>query len=766
MGRLVSLAVLLGLTLFSGVVFTARAQSIDREIAGLTLSSDSPGELLISWDEPSPAPYDYRVNWAKSSEDFPSWQNNDGNAYPTTNSLTVTGLEEGETYKVRVRGRYRDSQDRIVNQSPWSDTVTGTVASTPTQNTPATGAPTISGTAEVGQTLTAGTSGISDTDGLTNVSYSYQWLADDSPVEGATGGTYTLVDTDAGKTIKVRVSFTDDGDNQESLTSAGTSEVKRPLTATIESAPDSHDGSSSFEVRIRFSERLKNGTLGGKVVRVTNGDNTASSRVDGDDEVWKITIEPDGDDDVIIKLAAGDDTGCVSGLACTSDSRPLSHDLTHTVEGPDGTGTDSEEDSDSSPVAPPEVPVSLEEARLPGDEGYVWLGVINGFERGKSRSDELDGSADDRNWYQFVVSGSNGKPSVKADLGLRQLDADADLFLRDRDGNVVEASRSEGTDDERIHMNLSGGVYYLEVRAREAGANAYTLHYGVSALDPEVVLDQSPQDTLTFVPNSFLYSHSGDQNSPPNSKSLLSSLHIPNWVTENEPDDKHLITLAPGESVTQPFYFAGPIEVDGFTLSFASLPTAVQPDHLDLRIVSCEPEVIRTYFDGLDKPDDQGLSDFNAWWDKIIDCTISLDSSGNVDSEDVLVEFHAPTSLDSRRVLFRNDRGRTRISATLLSIRRPYASILFTNRSSTDVTLDVVTTGYGIGSARYSCGIECDSGDYAMFKYAGSFNIRKGQARLPGIDRYSDDGTKMARRAQHGPDHRWGEMKFTLWGDN
>ena len=38
-------------------------------------------------------------------------------------------------------------------------------------NDPATGAPTIGGTAQVGQTLTASTTGISDHDGLTNVTY-------------------------------------------------------------------------------------------------------------------------------------------------------------------------------------------------------------------------------------------------------------------------------------------------------------------------------------------------------------------------------------------------------------------------------------------------------------------------------------------------------------------------------------------------------------------------------------------------------------------
>ena len=43
-------------------------------------------------------------------------------------------------------------------------------------NDAATGAPTISGTAEVGQTLTASTAGISDVDGVPN-SFTYQWIA-------------------------------------------------------------------------------------------------------------------------------------------------------------------------------------------------------------------------------------------------------------------------------------------------------------------------------------------------------------------------------------------------------------------------------------------------------------------------------------------------------------------------------------------------------------------------------------------------------------
>ena len=92
-------------------------------------------------------------------------------------------------------------------------------------NSPATGPPTISGAALVGQTLTADTSGIADEDGLDNVTFSYQWMADDANIQGATDRTYTLADRDEGKAIKVIVSFTDDANNEESLPSAATGAV-------------------------------------------------------------------------------------------------------------------------------------------------------------------------------------------------------------------------------------------------------------------------------------------------------------------------------------------------------------------------------------------------------------------------------------------------------------------------------------------------------------------------------------------------------------
>ena len=73
------------------------------------------------------------------------------------------------------------------------------------ENNQATGLPTVSGTAQAGETLTASTDGIADADGLTSVEYSYQWLADNAEMEGATGSTYTLTDAEVGKSIKVKV---------------------------------------------------------------------------------------------------------------------------------------------------------------------------------------------------------------------------------------------------------------------------------------------------------------------------------------------------------------------------------------------------------------------------------------------------------------------------------------------------------------------------------------------------------------------------------
>ena len=112
----------------------------------------------------------------------------------------------------------------------------------PAGNTLATGAPTITGTAQVGQTLTAGTTAIMDADGLTSVSYTYQWIRvatdnTETNISSATASTYTLVAADQGTTVKVTVSFTDDANNPETLTSAATAAVSAAGNTAATGAP-------------------------------------------------------------------------------------------------------------------------------------------------------------------------------------------------------------------------------------------------------------------------------------------------------------------------------------------------------------------------------------------------------------------------------------------------------------------------------------------------------------------------------------------------
>ena len=88
-----------------------------REIGGLALSGTDPLMIHVSWDEPGEAPKDYRVKWAKVGEPYLKWWKSSGNAFPTNPSHVITGLEEGEEYKVQVRARYDGSA------GPWSDEV-------------------------------------------------------------------------------------------------------------------------------------------------------------------------------------------------------------------------------------------------------------------------------------------------------------------------------------------------------------------------------------------------------------------------------------------------------------------------------------------------------------------------------------------------------------------------------------------------------------------------------------------------------------------
>ena len=178
-----------------------------------TLTADTSG--IVDADGLTNVSYTYQWIRSEGSADT-------GIEGATSSTHTLSDVDEGKTIRVRVSFTDdRGHEENLVGAA--------TTAVQPRPNSPATGIPTISGTAQVGRTLTADTSGIADTDGLTSVSFSYQWIRNDgttdTDIEGATSSTHALSDADEGKTIRVSVAFTDDRGNGETLTSEPTAAV-------------------------------------------------------------------------------------------------------------------------------------------------------------------------------------------------------------------------------------------------------------------------------------------------------------------------------------------------------------------------------------------------------------------------------------------------------------------------------------------------------------------------------------------------------------
>ena len=168
----------------------------------------------IDDDDGLPSVLDYQ--WVRVDADGTS--NEEEISGETADTYTLTADDVGKRIKVKVS--FTDELSGVEMRTsaayPSSGTVTA-AAGTPT------GAPTITGTAQVGETLTAVTTGIADADGLTSPTYTYQWIrvnGTDADISGANSSTYPLVTADLGKTIKVRVTFDDDDGNTEMLTSA------------------------------------------------------------------------------------------------------------------------------------------------------------------------------------------------------------------------------------------------------------------------------------------------------------------------------------------------------------------------------------------------------------------------------------------------------------------------------------------------------------------------------------------------------------------
>ena len=187
--------------------------------------------LTIEWTHPgdggSPLTRNFIEYRVEGTTDWTNWYRGE-TPTPVTRTV-IRNLEAATAYDVRVHST------NAIGNSQWTQSATAfSTLATPPQTG---GAPTITGTAQVGRTLTASPGTITDADGLTNASYSYQWIlvdgADEEDISDKTAATLRLTAAYVGKIFKVRASFTDDAGNAESRTSAPTATVAYSAPSTL-----------------------------------------------------------------------------------------------------------------------------------------------------------------------------------------------------------------------------------------------------------------------------------------------------------------------------------------------------------------------------------------------------------------------------------------------------------------------------------------------------------------------------------------------------
>ena len=392
---------------------SAQAQGADGAIAGLTLTSTTAGTLTVSWDAASPTPTDYRIDWAKSTEDYQSWKVDEGHKYPDPSATTTTiaDLDHDTEYKIRMRARYyRGEHEGKSWGGPWATatiTVAGEPAETPTPepvkeepvqqqprddpDPPAGTIETLTAADDTGQLLLTWTAPAAPNADPTDYHVNWTESTEDYPSDTASEGndhptettlTLTVLEFDTDYNIRVRARYSD-GENAASPWKGPwietTAQVKLPLPAApfIGATAVSPDG----EVLISWFN------------------------LDEDDSItgYQILRGPKANSLVIIE----DDTGS-SSTSYTDETPPAGQTHTYGVKARNASGL-----SDLSNTLTATVPAAEEEEILitAQQKGIVKLGgngTVNTGIVGVGYQEAAVGSAAQNRYFGYATSFTPG----------------------------------------------------------------------------------------------------------------------------------------------------------------------------------------------------------------------------------------------------------------------------------------------------------------------------------------------------------------------
>ena len=291
--------------------------------AAPAVSAASVSSLNVNWSAPTnagPAITDYDVQYRTASPPV-SWTEIK-NTPITGLSTTIESLAENTSYDVQVRATNDEGT------GGWSPSGTGSTDA----NAAPTGRPVIGGPVLVGQELRASTDGIADADGLTRVTFVYQWFTSDgttdTEIAGASSTAYTIVLADVGRAIKVRVTFSDDTGNDEVLWSEATAAVA-DFTPEV-------DGQTVAEASVTISHEASGGdyeSTAVEPVEVRVVENDAPTLSVGETSavesagavVFEVTLTTAGSEAVTVDYATSDGTAA-AGADYTSTAGTLRYE--------------------------------------------------------------------------------------------------------------------------------------------------------------------------------------------------------------------------------------------------------------------------------------------------------------------------------------------------------------------------------------------------------------------------------------------------------
>ena len=103
----------------------------------------------------------------------------------------------------------------------------------------------------------------------------------------------------------------------------------------------------------------------------------------------------------------------------------------------------------------------------------VNLGNLTGVSAARTRAGTVNSTSNDADYFRFTLTAAR---TMRFEL--RNLGANANLFLHDASGRVVRRSTRGGTAVDSIERTLAAGTYYVRVDAVSSGTIRYQLRYG------------------------------------------------------------------------------------------------------------------------------------------------------------------------------------------------------------------------------------------------------------------------------------------------